>query len=258
MKIIIPFCFFLLYSSVTQAGLPRYPSSNDHVPSNTPSSINITTLYAAIPTTSAVEQKELKHGVFSWALIETLTTTNETSPKLDMASIISRVAKKVADKTKNAQKVQSVNEGGQLDSPICSEQTTYLLSIGIKQYPVLPHNGTLYSINDVEGIAKALKQRCRTLEQTVLIDAEATKANIKQQLNKIIEKAKAKDHIIINFSGNGVHMDGQSYLLPYDVKISETNKKKMVVASALDIKVLNKYLKRSQASHGIMLLDACF
>lgn len=257
MKIITIFCL-LLCSSVTQAGIDRFGHEKEQ--KTTPPSINITTLYAAKPTTVAMELEELKHGVFSWALIETLSVTpSNPSAELTMATITSRVAKKVAEKTNNKQKIQVVSDGAQINSPLCSKQTTYLLSISITKYDEVPNTATLYTKNDINGVAKALKQHCYTIEQTVLMNTEATKANINQQLSKIIVKAKPDDHIIINFAGNGLHINGQSYLLPYDAKMSKTDKKKAeaLTDSLLKISSLNKNLQRSQASNGVLLLDIC-
>ena len=83
------------------------------------------------------------------------------------------------------------------------------LLVGINAYSDLPLNGC---INDVTDVRDLLITKCgfKPDEIRVVTDAEATTANIKQQLQGwLLGDARPGDRLLFHFSGHGTQLPGR-------------------------------------------------
>lgn len=90
----------------------------------------------------------------------------------------------------------------------------YVLSVGVSDYPGT-RNDTHYTTKDAKEFKKLMQNKTKDI--TLLTSKYATKANIKEKLSAICNRAGADDQVVLFYSGHGekgsllVH-DG---LLPY-------------------------------------------
>jgi WD40 repeat protein len=150
-----------------------------------------------------------------------------------------------------------------LDSAVPPGPQLHLLAIGISKYN--PANAKslqlLFADGDANGLASKIvttQAGIYTVKPQVLPNQDASKAGILQALATMrngMEKGGGNDLAVVFFSGHGAMLDGELYLLPYDV---DTRTPAGVKATALSIDELNREL-RALASHGrvLVLLDAC-
>jgi uncharacterized protein YcfL len=105
-------------------------------------------------------------------------------------------------------------------------------------------------INDARSIKNILKQR----GFEVLYVEDGNKKSIRNHLENFYKKIERGGVGMLYFSGHGIEVDGQNYLIPIDAKIEEKSDTEYEAIS------LNKITKRMQNSGNrlnIIVLDAC-
>ncbi len=85
------------------------------------------------------------------------------------------------------------------------------LCVGINQFESLPPTSWLNGcVNDATDIAKALRPLGFTARTTtVLTDAGATKKAVMAALTKLVDTAKAGDHLVLTFSSHGTQVTNE-------------------------------------------------
>src|SRR6478609_11224315 len=85
------------------------------------------------------------------------------------------------------------------------------LCVGINEFESLPQTSWLNGcVNDANDIAKALRPLGFTARTTtVLTDADATKRNVMDALNRLVDTAKSGDHIIFTLSSHGTQVPNE-------------------------------------------------
>ncbi|MGH3054221.1 MAG: caspase family protein [Gaiellaceae bacterium] len=150
-----------------------------------------------------------------------------------------------------------------LDSPVPPGPQLHLLAIGISAYNTT-HAQRLhldYADRDAEEFADKIastQEGFYTVNKLVLSNEDAGKKAIMRALGteqRGMEKGGGNDLAIVYFSGHGAIVDGELYLLPYDVDPRDPDALK---ATALSIDDLRRELVKL-AGHGrvLVLLDAC-
>jgi hypothetical protein len=164
--------------------------------------------------------------------------------------------------------------------------TLHILAVGINQY-ANPGYNLKYATADARAFAEEVERQQRKLgtysqiEVTMLLDKEATKANLLDALKRLagslgtkplegapaaLEKIKAaepEDAVIIYYAGHGTAQEQRFYLIPHDIgyegprtELDEAGLKKILSHSISDLEI-------EQAGEGIdagrmlIVIDAC-
>lgn len=120
--------------------------------------------------------------------------------------------------------------------PIVGKSTTYLVSVGISDYPGTTMDLNL-SANDAQTITW-LYSKNKDLKYCQLLNEEATKANIIKAMNKVFSMAKTDDIVLFFYSGHGyeggfwVYDAGLSYQDIREAMSKTKCKNKMIFADA--------------------------
>lgn len=133
------------------------------------------------------------------------------------------------------------------------EGATWFLGIGINTYKEFPSLNN--AVKDIEDIKTVLLDTYNFApDKTILLlNEEATKENIVDQLDRLAESVKPKDKLLIYYSGHG-HLNqhtGLGYWIPYDAKRDKTSN--YILNSTV-----RDYIKVIQARHILLISDSCF
>ncbi|MGG3470780.1 caspase family protein [Neobacillus pocheonensis] len=133
---------------------------------------------------------------------------------------------------------------------------SWALVIGINKYK---YGGNLsYACNDAIAVATILKETYKFPEEniTVLLDEDATKANIMRMFLKLAnDKVQIDDRIIIFYAGHGHTMVGRrgdiGFLVPHDGKADD-------LSTFIRWDDLTKNTELIRAKHILFIMDACY
>lgn len=134
--------------------------------------------------------------------------------------------------------------------PSASVGKYYALIIGINAYRHIDKLNT--ATNDATTIANVLN-KYYAFDTKVILDQNATRENIMNELNSLRSKLKPDDKLLIYYAGHGVHdkVADASYWLPVDAKLdNDTN--------WIDAKNINDQLKRISSKHILIVADSCY
>lgn len=98
----------------------------------------------------------------------------------------------------------------------------YALLVGIDSYQQIDAiNGLAGASNDAKALAQTLQQVSGFPADHVRLltsdgDPKPTMANITFELDQLSNRAKPGDTVFVLFSGHGIEMDGNTYLVPWD------------------------------------------
>ena len=143
-----------------------------------------------------------------------------------------------------------VKELGLSDGP-----SLYVLSIGINDYP-----DKRLKLDSAAPDARDILQAFRTysrrqfpggVEARILLDAQATRANILVGLRWLASKAKGNDVAVVFYAGHGdSQIEGQFYLVPFDANLRKLG------ASGVSGESLRKAASVT-SPYDDVILDAC-
>jgi WD40 repeat protein len=146
---------------------------------------------------------------------------------------------------------------------------SYALFIGIGKY----ENPAIPSIPSAPNDALTLKNILvkdfgfNPNKVAVLINAQATKANIEKELANLAntKTVKPTDRVLVYFSGHGQGLslsdgEGVGYILPFNanVDLKDTSNPASYQTSCLDMEDIVKRLKACPAKHRTLIVDSCF
>jgi WD40 repeat protein len=150
-----------------------------------------------------------------------------------------------------------------LDSAVPPGPQLHLLAIGISKYNTANAKSlqVQFADRDANGLASkivATQAGLYTVKPQVLPNEDAGKASIMQALATMqssMENGSGNDLAVVFFSGHGAMLDGELYLLPYDV---DTRTPALEKATALSIDELSRELRAlARSGRVLVLLDAC-
>lgn len=129
----------------------------------------------------------------------------------------------------------------------------FLIVIGINDYQSWPH---LYNaVSDVKGVNRELTSDYLFEPEnvTLLLDAEATRANIYKALRAYIEKITPQDNLLIYYSGHGYFdkLLNEGYWVPVDGVKND-------VSSYIPNAQILKIIENINSQHTFLVADACF
>ena len=129
--------------------------------------------------------------------------------------------------------------------------------VGIGTYDNLAADKQLTNaVNDAEGVSAKLAQ----------IGFQVTKApNLKrsafnEKWQNVLDSLTAEDTFVLFYSGHGMQIDGQNYLLPRDIPFIEYGRQAQLTREAISLSELLADLStgdRPHPKHSVVILDAC-
>jgi formylglycine-generating enzyme required for sulfatase activity len=118
-----------------------------------------------------------------------------------------------------------------------------------------------YAVADVRSLASALREVAGYPADHVFVltsDAKGeqapTKANVAFRLGWLKDKVKPGDEVIFFFSGHGMQMEDNSFLLTMD---ADPRNAQTLEATALSTKQVQKFLEEMKSSRLLVFVDAC-
>ncbi len=109
------------------------------------------------------------------------------------------------------------------------------------------------AVGDAEGMQAALRPLGFETDLLLNPDRRVFNAGVAQ----FKEKLRTGDVAVIHFSGHGVAIDGENYLLPIDVPASGSVDKEMMKGEGMALSRLLNWVRSSGARTLILIIDAC-
>jgi hypothetical protein len=140
----------------------------------------------------------------------------------------------------------------------------HVLTVGVSDYgPAAAHLKLNFAAADANDVAAALDNTQGSLYAEVkpqrLRNEEATHIGILRGLDamrqSMARSVPGRDLAVIHFSGHGALVDGEFYLLPYDVNAGDQTSIKATALRAFDLR--QEIDKLAQYGQVLVLLDAC-
>lgn len=144
--------------------------------------------------------------------------------------------------------------------PINTGTCLYIITIGLNKYKNPKYNLN-YALSDAKAFEESFKSGASGLFQKTesihLYDEQATKAGIKEALNKIVANAKPQDLFVFFYAGHGVINDKKEFfLVPHDVTQLYGNDNALA-QNGVSAAELQDFSKNIKSQKQLFILDAC-
>lgn len=129
----------------------------------------------------------------------------------------------------------------------------HLFVIGIDIYESADFPKLNNAVRDANSVIELLTQRYGfELFPEPLFNAKATKGNIYQAFNNLLQSVREDDNLIIYYSGHGrMHTIGkQGYWVPHESKNT--------IESFIENSVIKDFIERISSKHTFLIVDSCF
>jgi hypothetical protein len=143
-----------------------------------------------------------------------------------------------------------------------SKAKRWALIVGIDEYEkdVSSLKG---AVNDARALRDVLIQQAGFPESQVILlttdaatrDQQPTRTNILEELDNLSERVPADGLLLFSFSGHGVSIASDAYLIPSDGRI--TKNLKLLRDFSIDVQRIKEAIEDSKVKQVLMLLDAC-
>lgn len=107
-----------------------------------------------------------------------------------------------------------------------------------------------YAVSDAGHIAEALKEGGFLVRPIM----NASRHQLMSEIEEFAERVKEGDIVVIYWSGHGIQVDGEGWLLPSDAAIDSPAQ---VPGQAIPLTWLIRRLNNSRAAQTVLFLDAC-
>jgi uncharacterized caspase-like protein len=148
-----------------------------------------------------------------------------------------------------------------LDAAAAKEARTWAVVVGIDEYlkEVSPLN---CAVNDAENFKKAIMEKAGLAESNIFLlttrsksgNRVPDKSNIIRWVSYVKSNAGPDDTFIFFFSGHGMDMDKETYLLTYE---ADPESKETLEMSSLRVTDLRKLINEMPVSKVLLFVDAC-
>lgn len=129
--------------------------------------------------------------------------------------------------------------------------------VGIGTYDHLPpHQQLKNPRNDAEGVSKKLTD----IGFQVVKAPDLTRSDFNARWQDVLNGLGVEDTFVLYFSGHGVQVDGQNYLLPRDIPHIEYGRQAQLTREAISLDQLLADLSTGDRPHpkrSVVILDAC-
>jgi len=116
------------------------------------------------------------------------------------------------------------------------------------------YRGVLSKLRNPINDAKSIKEVLESRGFDVIYKENITKKGMKLILNKFYEKIQKGGVGLFYFSGHGIEVDGQNYLIPIDAKLDEKSDAEF---EAISLNKITKKMQNAKNRLNIVILDAC-
>ncbi len=137
-----------------------------------------------------------------------------------------------------------------LVSPAQAEKRLALV-IGIDDYQEVP------KLQKAVGDATAIADKLANLGFIVEKSFNADRRKLNLALANLYRQIEPGDTVLIHYSGHGVEIAGQNYLLPADIPAPDSGQVDLLKAESLSLSTLVETLGEKGASVRILIIDAC-
>lgn len=142
---------------------------------------------------------------------------------------------------------------GQSEEYASSYTESKALVIGVNKYLLWPY--LEYSVKDAQEITEILKEK--NFDVKLLLDERATKQNIINEIDRLIESADKDSRLFLYFAGHGQTEDlpgggERGYIVPVDADLYDWH------STMLSMNEINQKIKRSKAKHIFLAFDSCY
>ncbi len=136
--------------------------------------------------------------------------------------------------------------------PIASR---WALLIGVNNYVDGNIASLRFCVNDAETLADTLQKAGYSVVTLHSEDSrpthQPTRNNIEEELARMCQTAGRDDLLLVYFSGHGILIEGQPYLLPPEAR------RLSAARQALSLAEVERQMRASQARRRVLILDAC-
>ena len=140
---------------------------------------------------------------------------------------------------------------------VASEPNGVAFVVGIGTYDKLPPQHQLKNpLHDAEGVSKKLTE----IGFQVVIAPNVTRGQFNERWQDVLDKLTDEDTFLLFFSGHGVQIDGQNYLLPRDIPNIQFGRQAQLTREAISLDQLLSDLSTGDRPHpkrSVLILDAC-
>ncbi|SFV54519.1 hypothetical protein MNB_SV-14-123 [hydrothermal vent metagenome] len=140
------------------------------------------------------------------------------------------------------------DRGVRISTKMKNEQRVALI-IGNNDY-----QGALPKLRNPINDARAIKNILKTRGFDIIYREDASKKSMRTALNQFSKKIKHGGVGFFYFSGHGLEVDGQNYLIPVDAEIDE---KSDTQDEAIALRKITKRMQNAKNRLNIVVLDAC-
>lgn len=134
---------------------------------------------------------------------------------------------------------------------VATKGKSWFFGIGINDYKEFSNLNN--AVNDIKAVQQLLMEKYDVEDAKTIFDKEATRENIIDHLDTLVEEVQAEDKLIIYYSGHG-HLNKKTdrgYWIPHNAKIGKT-------AHYLRNSTIREYIKDLKARHVLLISDSCF
>ena len=124
-----------------------------------------------------------------------------------------------------------------------SASECWAVIIGVSHYEMI--EGVVYCDDDARELSQQLSPVWGQDHIKLLLDREATKADIRAAVNWLVDKDSANDTVLFYFSGHG---SSEGYIAPYDAYYDET---------WISPSELGGWLERLDSQKAVVILETC-
>jgi Caspase domain/Bacterial SH3 domain len=125
------------------------------------------------------------------------------------------------------------------------------LVIGNNDYLEVP------KLQKAVGDAKAIAEKFSKLGFKVTVALNLDRRKLNQALSRLYSDIEPGDTVAVHFSGHGVELQGQNYLLPIDAPAPENGGEDLLKSETLSLQQLVETLVDKKAGARILIIDAC-
>ena len=144
--------------------------------------------------------------------------------------------------------VQADDRAVKVSSKMKNEQRVALV-MGNNEY-----RGVLSKLRNPINDAQAIKSILESRGFEVIYQEDGTKKEMRDSLNRFYTKIKRGGVGFFYFSGHGIELDGQNYLIPIDAKLVEKSDAEF---EAIALGKITKKMQNAKNRLNIVVLDAC-
>lgn len=139
-------------------------------------------------------------------------------------------------------------------SPMAAHAKRVAFVVGVNDYVHLDGAAQLRrAINDAQGVGKALQ----ALGFHLMLVENARRSEFNAEWQQFLGAIEPGDEVAFFYSGHGVEIDGQNFLVPADIPKISFGRQEQIKRESLSVSELLLDLRRRNPRVSLVILDAC-